>query len=216
MGEEKPMVKGNKLTRAEQKALRPIQILEAAFEEFVAHGFSATRVEDIAERIGVTKGTVYVYFPTKEDLFSAMIGHISMPLESLLREAAELKGSWTDRLKAYLVLSYERVTQDRKTRELIRFVIAEGARFPQVIDAHHAEVIDPLLACTQELLEEGIAAGEFRASAAANAQIIVAPILALMMDFLIFDNRRTIDVPHYIEAHIDLVLKGILPLAEQA
>ena len=58
-----------RLTRAEQKALRPTQILEAAFQEFVEHGFTAARVEDIAERVGVTKGTVYVYFPTKEELF---------------------------------------------------------------------------------------------------------------------------------------------------
>ena len=60
-----PMEK--KLTRAQQKALRPLQILDAAFEEFVKQGYSATRLEDVAERVGVTKGTIYVYFETKEN-----------------------------------------------------------------------------------------------------------------------------------------------------
>lgn len=204
------MAKAKKLTRAEQKQLRPIQILDAAFEEFVAHGYSAARVEDIAERIGVTKGTVYVYFPTKEDLFSAMIGHISTPLEDLLRESKEVTGGCADRLRSVLLLAYDKVTRDRRARELLRFVIAEGARFPQLVDQHHTELIEPLIGHTQQILDEGIASGEFRKSAAADAEIIVAPILTLIMDRLIFDNRRTVDLPAYITAHLDLVLNGIV------
>ncbi|MGO8506770.1 TetR/AcrR family transcriptional regulator, partial [Rhizobium leguminosarum] len=67
------MTAQKKLKRAEQKSMRPIQILDAAFEEFVRCGFTGKRVEDIADRVGVTKGTVYVYFETKEKLFEAMI-----------------------------------------------------------------------------------------------------------------------------------------------
>ncbi|MBO3760838.1 TetR/AcrR family transcriptional regulator [Ciceribacter sp. L1K23] len=203
------MIKARKLTRAEQKALRPIQILDAAFEEFVANGFSATRVEDIADRIGVTKGTIYVYFPTKEDLFSAMIRHVSVPIEDLLRETDGLSGSFADQLRSFFQIAYEKVTQDRRAKELLRFVVAEGTRFPEVIDAHHAELIEPLIGRTQQILDEGIAAGEFRSSPTVNADIIVAPILTLMIDLLIFDSRRTVDLPAYMEAHLDLVLKGI-------
>ncbi|WP_312620524.1 TetR/AcrR family transcriptional regulator, partial [Agrobacterium pusense] len=70
-----------KLSRAEQKIQRPLQILDAAFEEFTKRGFTATRVEDIADRVGVTKGTVYVYFETKEALFAAMIEHVGRPFQ---------------------------------------------------------------------------------------------------------------------------------------
>ena len=203
------MTKTGKLTRAEQKALRPLQILDAAFDAFVENGFSATRLEDIADRIGITKGTIYVYFPTKEDLFSAMIRHISVPLEDLRRDAGALHGSHAERLRSFLLLAYEGVAQDKRTRELLRFVIAEGARFRALIDAHFAEVIEPLLARTQHILDEGIIAGEFRKSPAANADIIVAPVLSLMMDFLIHDNARKIDVQSYAEAHLDLVFNSI-------
>ena len=205
------MLNEKKLTRAAQKALRPKQILDAAFEEFVAHGFTATRVEDIADRIGVTKGTIYVYFPTKEDLFSAMIAHISVPLEELLRNMETLKGGYAERLRSFLLLAYDRITKDRRARELLRFVISEGARFPQVIDMHHAELVDPLITCTQRLLEEGVAAGEFRDCEGANAEIIVAPILALMMDHLIFDGRRAVDIAAYVRSHLDLVFNGLSP-----
>lgn len=208
------MARAKKLTRAEQKALRPIQILDAAFDEFVAHGFSATRLEDIADRIGVTKGTIYVYFPTKEDLFSAMIRHISVPLEDLLRETGALQGSHAERLRSFLLLAYDGIAQDRRSRELLRFVIAEGSRFRQLIDDHFAEVIEPLLRHTQLILDEGMMAGEFRKSPAANADIIVAPILSLMMDRLIHCDRRVVDLPSYVEGHLDLVFSSIsLPAA---
>lgn len=203
------MTNARKLTRAEQKALRPIQILDAAFDEFVANGFSAARVEDIADRIGVTKGTIYVYFPTKEDLFAAMIRHISVPLEDLLKESGELKGSHEQRLRSLLMLAYHRVAQDRRCRELLRFVIAEGSRFRDVIDAHFAEVIEPLIQRTQLILDEGIAAGEFRKAPAANADIVVSPILSLMMDSLIHDSKRRVDLEAYMEAHLDLVFNSL-------
>ncbi|MBP8939765.1 MAG: helix-turn-helix transcriptional regulator, partial [Agrobacterium sp.] len=77
-----------KLTRAEQKIQRPLQILDAAFEEFTKRGFTATRVEDIADRVGVTKGTVYVYFETKEALFAAMIEHVGKPFQEAFKAYA--------------------------------------------------------------------------------------------------------------------------------
>ncbi|MCX5515077.1 TetR/AcrR family transcriptional regulator [Kaistia algarum] len=203
------MSNANKLTRAEQKALRPIQILDAAFEEFVANGFTATRVEDIAERIGVTKGTIYVYFPTKEELFSAMADYISKPLEDLLRDSLTLEGTCAARLKSLLFLFYERVSDDRHTRELIRLVISEGSRFPQVVEAHHDKLVGPLFALTQSLLDEGIERGEFRNAPAALAPVVVAPVIAMMVETLIFGGRRDVDLPSYIRAHLDLVMNGV-------
>lgn len=203
------MLESSKLTRAEQKARRPIQILDAAFEEFVANGFTAARVEDIADRVGVTKGTIYVYFPTKDDLFSAMMRHISAPLQGLLRDAGDLEGSCAERLRSLLLLFYERVSEDRHIRELTRFAISEGSRFPQVVEAHHDELIDPLFSLTQSLLDEGIAKGEFRDAPAALAPVIIAPVIAMMVETLIFGYRHDDDLPSYIEAHLDLIINGL-------
>ncbi len=199
-----------KLTRAEQKARRPVQILDAAFEEFVERGYVATRVEDIAARIGVTKGTIYVYFETKEQLFEAMIRHISGPLENLLASANELKGTATERLQGNIELIYDLIVNDRKLRELMRFVIAEGSRFPQVVDRHHDVFIDPLERQMQSLIEEGIRNGEFRQAPAAFSDAIVAPAIAFLFFKLLFDERRSLDKATYLEAHIDLVLNGLL------
>lgn len=88
-------------------------------------------------------------------------------------------------------------------------MIAEGSRFRDVIDAHFAEVIEPLIQRTQLILDEGIVAGEFRKAPAANADIVVSPILSLMMDSLIHDSKRRVDLEAYMEAHLDLVFNSL-------
>jgi AcrR family transcriptional regulator len=203
------MARAEKLSRAEQKALRPLQILDAAFEEFVARGFSATRLEDVAQRVGITKGTIYVYFPTKEDLFSATIRHISKPLEDLLRDSKDVSGNHKEKICNMLHLFYERISGDRHSRELIRLVISEGSRFPSVVTAHHDELIAPLFGLAQAVIDEGVAAGEFRDAPAALASVVVAPVIANMVETLIFGRPRADDIPAYIRAHVDLVLNGL-------
>ncbi|MGO4194063.1 TetR/AcrR family transcriptional regulator [Rhizobium sp. YAF28] len=199
-----------KLTRAEQKARRPAEILDAAFEEFVDSGYVATRVEDIASRVGVTKGTVYVYFETKEQLFEAMIGHISEPLEGLLASANELKGTATERLEKTIELIYDLVVRDRRLRELMRFIIAEGSRFPQIVDRHHEAFIDPLDWQMQSLIDDGVRLGEFRSAPAAFSDAVVAPAITFLFFKLLFDERRPLDRDAYVKAHVDLVLHGLL------
>lgn len=198
------------LTRAEQKALRPTQILEAAFQEFVDHGFTAARVEDIAERVGVTKGTVYVYFPTKDELFSAMIQYIAVPMKNVIGDIGELKGNAATRLETLLRELYHRLLRERRLRQLLRFVVAEGARFPEVIDTHRDELIEPIHARIQSILDEGVEAGEFVGGPRANACLIFAPIVAIGIETLIYEDRRELDLESYIDAHIDLVIGSLL------
>lgn len=199
-----------RLTRAEQKALRPTQILEAAFEEFVDHGFTAARVEDIAERVGVTKGTVYVYFPTKEELFAAMIRHIAAPLETFLADMGELSGSNATRLENFILQLYDRFLTERRLRQLLRFVISEGMRFPQFIDTHRDELIEPILTRLQQILDDGVKAGEFASGPRAMARLIFSPIVATAVESLIHGDRRELELSAFIEAHLDLVMAGLL------
>lgn len=199
-----------RLTRAEQKALRPTQILEAAFLEFVERGFATARVEDIAERVGVTKGTVYVYFPTKEELFAAMIRYTASPLDDLVAESRELKGTCPERLIAMLHLLYKRLLDDKRLRQLLRFVISEGTRFPQVIATHHDDLIAPILACIQSILDEGVANGEFVGGPRATARIVFAPLVAIAVDTLVHGDSRELEVPDFMAAHLDLVMGSLL------
>lgn len=204
------MSNAQKLTRAEQKALRPTQILDAAFEEFVKTGFTATRVEDIAERVGVTKGTIYVYFDTKERLFEAMIEHISVPFEEILATLQTLEGGCGERLLGFLGILYDHLVEDRKARELLRFVIAEGPKFPELIDRHHHEFIAPIILRIQAILDEGVAKREFRKRPSEFADIVVAPIMAMLMFRMIFDDRRPMDKNAFLRAHVDLILHGLI------
>ena len=204
------MLDTKKLTRAEQKARRPIEILDAAFEEFVERGYVATRVEDIAARVGVTKGTVYVYFETKEQLFEAMIRHISGPLESLLTRVNQQKGTAVERLQKTIEQIYDLMISDRRLREMMRFVIAEGLRFPQIVDRHHETFIDPLDGQLQSIIDDGVRLGEFRSGPAAFSDAVVAPAITFLFFKLLFDERRVLDKTAYVKAHIDLVLHGLL------
>ncbi|WFU12064.1 TetR/AcrR family transcriptional regulator (plasmid) [Rhizobium sp. CB3090] len=197
--------------RAQRKAQRPNEILDAAFEEFVERGYVATRVEDIASRVGVTKGTIYFYFETKERLFEEMIRHLSVSFADVSAYAKTLSGPYTERIKAFLRMSYDRLVLDRKTRELLRFVIAEGSRFPQVVDRHHDEFVVPLMNAAQKLFEEGVAAGELRAAPAIKIpDTVIGSAVMLCISQMIFADRKPQDVDAFFEAHVDIILHGLI------
>ncbi|WFU51329.1 TetR/AcrR family transcriptional regulator [Sinorhizobium terangae] len=198
-------------SRAEQKARRPQEILEAAFEEFTAKGYAATRVEDVAARLGVTKGTIYLYFPTKEMLFEEMFRHMSTPFKDVLASVGTVKGSCADRLRALLLLAYAKIPDDRRTRELLRLTLSDGTRFPDIVDRHHDEFIAPLIAAVRALVGEGVSSGEFRRGAAATfPDVVASSILHVTVWRLMFADRKPIDAPAFIEAHFDLALNGLL------
>ncbi|AVA24768.1 TetR/AcrR family transcriptional regulator [Rhizobium sp. LEGMi198b] len=197
--------------RAQRKAQRPGEILDAAFEEFVERGYVATRVEDIASRVGVTKGTIYFYFETKERLFEEVIRRISVSFVDVSAKAKTLSGPYSQRIRTFLRLVYDRLVTDRNTRELMRFVIAEGSRFPQVVDRHHEEFIVPLMDATQKLFEEGVAAGELRdAPAIKIPDTVIGAAVMLCVSQMIFADRKPQDVEAFFEAHVDLILRGLI------
>ena len=197
--------------RARRKAERPAEILDAAFEEFVKSGYAATRLEDVASRAGVTKGTIYFYFETKERVFEEMIRHMAQSfLPDLDRYASELKGSYTARLRELIAFVYRRIADDRVARETLRFLIAEGARFPDLVDRHYDEFVRPMIEQFQKMLEAGVAAGEFRASPAmAFTEIVMSPALLLSLWSLLFGNRKTINIADFTDASIDLLMRGL-------
>ena len=197
--------------RARRKAERPAEILDAAFEEFVTHGYSATRLEDVAKRAGVTKGTIYFYFETKERVFDEMIRHVSGSLfPQIGGVAAKLEGSYAERLRALIVCVYGRIAEDRVARETLRFLISEGARFPDLVDRHYEEFMRPVIEQFHTLIEAGVAAGEFRASPAIGfTELIMSPALLLSVWSLLFGDRRRIDFATFVDANFDLLMNGL-------
>ncbi|NTE36534.1 TetR/AcrR family transcriptional regulator [Agrobacterium tumefaciens] len=199
-----------KLTRAEQKIQRPLQILDAAFEEFTKRGFTATRVEDIAERVGVTKGTVYVYFETKEALFEAMVKHASLPFQEAFNAYTHTSDDPVEELRLLLEFLFDSLVDNKKMRELFRLILAEGAKFPDLIDQHHDTLMAPVFTRIDTVLEEGVAKKRFRANPPELAKVVMSPMVGTLVFRLIFNDRRIMDRQAVLKIHLDLIMRGLL------
>ncbi|WP_458386886.1 TetR/AcrR family transcriptional regulator [Rhizobium pisi] len=190
--------------------------MEAAFEEFATKGYAATRVEDVATRLGITKGTVYLYFPTKDVLFQDMFRHASTSSADLSTAVGSLRGSCADRIRALLLIAFENTANDRKTRELLRLSVAEGARLPEMVDCRHELFIAPTLAALTALVEEGVKSGELRQDTAADTPDVLASLIFHVAVWrLMFADRKPIDGRALMEAHIDLAMNGLLRRSKQ-
>ena len=139
-----------------------------------------------------------------------MIRHISVPLEGFLARVSEQKGTAVERLQRTIEQIYDLMVSDRRLREMMRFIIAEGSRFPQIVDRHHEAFIDPLDMQLQSVIDDGVRLGEFRSAPAAFSDAVVAPAITFLFFKLLFDERRVLDKDAYVKAHIDLVLHGLM------
>jgi AcrR family transcriptional regulator len=199
-------------TRRRRKAERPQEILEAAFVEFSRNGYAMTTLDQIAERAGVTKGTIYVYFESKEHLFISMVREITKATLDTVHEMFEThQGSTADLLRAQFSFIYQHIVEDRRRREVLRMLIAEAPRFPELADRYHQEILRPCLDMLRQAIRRGIDRGEFRNSAIIDLpQIVIAPIALVDLWMMMFDDRQPLDMKAYFNAHLDLVLNGLL------
>jgi AcrR family transcriptional regulator len=199
-------------TRRRRKAERPQEILEAAFVEFSRNGYAVTTLDQIAERAGVTKGTIYVYFESKEHLFISMVREVTKAALDTVHEMLEThQGTTADLLRAQFSFIYQHIVEDRRRREVLRMLIAEAPRFPELADRYHQEILRPCLDMLRQAIKRGMDRGEFRKSAIVDLpQIVIAPIALVDLWMMMFDDRQPLDMKAYFNAHLDLVLNGLL------
>jgi AcrR family transcriptional regulator len=199
-------------TRRRRKAERPQEILEAAFVEFSRSGYAMTTLDQIAEGAGVTKGTIYVYFENKEHLFISMVREVTKATLDIVHEMLEThEGSTADLLRAQFSFIYQHIVEDRRRREVLRMLIAEAPRFPELADRYHQEILRPCLDMLRQAIHRGMDRGEFRNSAIIDLpQIVIAPIALVDLWMMMFDDRQPLDMKAYFNAHLDLVLNGLL------
>jgi AcrR family transcriptional regulator len=198
--------------RRRRKAERPQEILEAAFAEFSRNGYATTTLDQIAERAGVTKGTIYVYFENKEHLFISMVHEFTKAAYDTVQGMYETHdGSTADLLRAQFSFIYQHIVEDRRRREVVRMLIAEAPRFPELADRYHQEILQPCLDMLRQAIQRGMDRGEFRRSSIIDTpQVIIAPIALVDLWMMLFDDRQPLDLKNYFNAHIDLVLNGLL------
>lgn len=194
------------------KSERVQAILAAALEEFIAQGFAAARLDAIAERAGVAKGTLYLYFDGKEALFEAAVRGVISPVIGHIEQAASAPhGSAADLLGMMIGVFYrEMVATDR--RKVIRVLIGEGPRFPRLLRFYHAEVVSRGMTALRRVIDYGVARGEFRPSAVSEfPQLVAGPALIAAIWSMLFNEFEPLELEKYAEAHIDHVLHALRP-----
>ncbi len=196
--------------RRRRKAARPGEIIDAGLLEFAEHGFAGTRLEDVAARAGIVKGTIYRYFESKEALFRAAVrSRIAVTLDQVETLVDTYTGTTPDLLRLLLRAIYGRLV-GTDASVLIRIIIAEGARFPEIPAYYHREMITKGEALLKKVIARGIASGEFRAGPAAEVPIVVvAPAIVAALWRMTFDPVQPLPPDKYFDAHIDLILNGL-------
>ena len=195
-----------------RKEARPAEILDAAVAVFAEKGFAAARMDDIARRAGVTKGTISLYFEGKEDVFKALVvGSIGEQIASVTQSMLAYEGSTRDLLRFVLATmgTFLR-TSDRAV--LPKLIIAEAGNFPELARFYREHVIEKGLALFTAVIERGVARGEFRALPAAHvARICVMPLLLIAIWRTTFAkvDAAPYDFEGYVNTHVDLMLRGL-------
>jgi len=204
------------LQRQGEKTRRREQILAAAFDEFATNGYAATRLDDVARRARIAKGTIFLHFKNKRLLFRSVVRHMIHPvLGNVDAFVASFPGSSQELLRELLSRPYSEVVKNEKARGIIRLLIAETRNFPQLSEIYHREIIQPGMTAIRLVLERGIAAGEFRRTKTVDhPQILVAPMVLAVVWTLIHGERHPLDLDSYMAAHLDFVLDGLRQTGE--
>jgi AcrR family transcriptional regulator len=199
--------------RQRRKEARPQELLDAALDLFVEKGYAATRSEEVAMRAGVSKGTLYLYYPSKEDLLKEVV---RQNVVNQIVEGADLirqfEGDTSELLARVLRLWWERMGETRASG-ILKLMMSEARNFPDIAQFYVDEVIKPSHAMLAQLVQRGIDRGEFRPVIVTDVvHVLVTPLLFLVM------NKHSLgacsvgsmlDPKPVIEAQIDLVLHGL-------
>lgn len=198
--------------KRKDKETREAEIVEAAFQVFAEHGFAAAKIDDVAARAQVSKGTVYVYFDTKEALFEAVIRtYILASLEKTIASLSVMDMSHEDRLRYVLKRAYTMLAGS-DIRKIIAMLVGEGSRFPQLIKFYHDNVMVRARAMTAGIIRAGIEDGAFRDIPVEKfPQVIVGPGMMGAIWAHHFNHLSPINLDELYDAHIDLLLNGLRP-----
>jgi AcrR family transcriptional regulator len=191
--------------RAARQAERRDAILAAALEEFAASGFAATRLDDVARRAGVAKGTIYLYFRDKESLFQELVRAELSPIVGAIEtpQVAELPAHAIAEIIADI---FVREIFGTRRKDVIRLVITEGPRFPKLAEFYYHEVIERVTAALRAIMSRAAARGELSSDALARfPQLLVAPALVALVWNGMFERFSPLDVRELMRAHLDLL-----------
>lgn len=197
-----------------RKDARAPEILDAALACFADKGFAATRMDDIAARAGITKGTIYLYFDSKEAVFKALARQsIGAQIAAIVEQVAASQVHSAELLR-FVVGSMGHFARTSDRIVLPRVLLAEAGNFPELAEFWRREIIDRGLGLFETIIRRGVARGEFRDVPPQHAaRLCVAPILILIFWRTIFGkfDDAPYDYEGLIETHIGTLLRGLSP-----
>lgn len=207
--------------RSRRKEARPGELLEAALDLFVEKGYAATRVDEVAARAGVSKGTLFLYFPSKEELFKAVVReNIAGRFTEWNSELENLTGSTSDVLRYCYKVWWERIGCT-KAAGITKLMFSEAQNFPEIVEFYQQEVIFPGQALIRRILQRGIDRGEFRPVPMDGATyVVLVPMIFLML----WQNSMGACGPqvmgltpqNYMDCQLDSILHGLCVRPDEA
>lgn len=201
--------------RERRKEARPGELLSAALDLFVEKGFAATRAEEVAQRAGVSKGTLFLYFSSKEELFKAVVReHIGGTIRNAFSEVQSYPGS-SSSLVHFMMLQWWERYGNTKASGISKLMMSEAGNFPELAEFYQQEVIIPGHQLIEKVIERGMASGEFRK---VDVEYAVFSMLAPIMFLIMWKHSMSgccpsgepIDPLRYLAVQADIVAKGLL------
>lgn len=200
--------------RQRRKEARPQELIDAALELFAEKGFAATRSEEVAARAGVAKGTLYLYYPSKEELLKAVISQrLSSEIAAVAEYSAGYDGACADLLTEVFTQWWSKVF-DSPTSAVFKLVITEVRNFPDIAEYYRREVVERATTLVGGILERGIRRGEFRPiEVPAAVMSLVFPMVMLCLHKhslgACAPATEMVDPHAFIRQHVQLVLNGL-------
>ena len=189
---------------------RPAEIVEAALATFAEKGYAATRVDDVAKRAGVSKGLLYLYFRTKEELFKAVVRGFVAPKVTELSNVVEKSGLSAVEFIRGPFLTMLQSLPDSPVKVMVRLMFAEGHNHPDLVAFYWDNVVTPALGMMETLLARGVENGEFRRTAVNEfPQLLASPVIFSLVWNQVFGARQRLDTDRLIETHIEAMLNYI-------
>mgnify|MGYP001551024723 FL=1 len=190
--------------REQRSAARREAILSAALDEFSSRGFEAARLDDVAKRAGVAKGTIYLYFRDKETLFQELLRTMLTPLIGTI-EALGAGDMPLSALTEQIVELFVREIYETRRKDVIRLMITEGRRFPKLAEFYYREVLSRIIAAMRGLLRRAAARGEVPEALAEFPQLIAAPGLIAIVWNSLFERFEPLDIRKMMKTHVELL-----------
>lgn len=202
-----------------RKESRPGELIQSALDVFVEKGYAATRLDEVAKRAGVSKGTVYLYFTNKEELFKAVVRDtVVATIDTAQSVVDNHNGSVADLVRKLMRTWWDNLGAT-PVSAIPKIIVSEAGNFPEIAKFYHEEVLRRGERMSVPVIQRGIESGEFRDVDSKMARhLIIAPFFYLCIWQFSFAQctEERMDIERFVDMHIDMILRGLMKRSEDA